>query len=239
MPNEKELKTKESETTENALLEKNNPVKIIEVLLKTPEQWFQHVSNNKAKSSILILFVITITCYLGYSLIVASYSGNSQWLAAPVKIISGTILSIFLCYPSLYIFSSLAGADTSPGKTLALLTSGLTLSAILLIGFAPVAFVFTYAIRSPFFMGVVHLLAWGISIYFGIHHIHKGLQEMSSTNAGLIRIWGTILVITMLQMTVTLRPILGESDQFLNGEKRFFIEHWIKNAESKCTDTYH
>lgn len=227
--------TKNNEATdrikkEGKFIWKGNPIKVVEILLKTPEVWFEQISCNKANSSMLMLFFISMFCYLSYSLIVGSYSGNEQWLAAPVKIISGTILSILLCYPSLYIFSCLAGADISPGKAIALLTSGMTLSAILLIGFAPVAFIFTFAIRSTFFMGLVHFLAWGISIYFGIRHISNGLKEMSSTNSKLIRVWGAIMVITMLQMTVTLRPILGEDDQFLNNEKRFFVEHWIENA---------
>jgi len=209
---------------------KGNPIKVVEILLKTPGVWFEQVSSNKAYSSMFMLFTISVFCYLSYSLIVGSYSGNEQWLAAPVKIILGTVVSILLCYPSLYIFSCLAGADISPGKAMALLTSGMTLSAVLLIGFAPVAFVFTFAIRSTFFMGLVHFLAWGISMYFGIRHIGNGLKEMSSNHPRLIRIWGAILVITMLQMTVTLRPILGESDKFLSNEKRFFIEHWIENA---------
>lgn len=217
---------------------KITPIKIVEVLLKNPGIWFGQVTSGKARRSMLMFFFISMVCYLGYSLIVGSYSGNVQWFGAPVKIISGTVLSILLCYPSLYIFACLAGANVNPGKTMALLVSGMTLSAILLIGFAPVAFVFTFAIQSSFFMGLVHFFAWGISMYFGIRHIKSGLLEMSCNETGLIRIWGVILIVTMLQMTVTLRPILGESDQFLTSEKRFFVEHWFENipADEKHND---
>lgn len=231
------IKTNQQQTGRNNeiinLSEKGTPLDIVEVLLKNPGQWFAHVTLGRVNRCVLMFFLISTTCYMGYSIIVGSFAGNDQWLFAPAKIISGTIVSILLCYPSLYIFACLSGANIDLEKTMALLASGMTLCAILLIGFAPVSFVFTFAIKSEFFMGMIHLFVWGISMYFGIRHISNGLQHMSCDNTRLIRIWGVILMITMLQMTVTLRPILGESNQFLTSEKRFFVEHWLENIPSE------
>lgn len=232
MNSEQQYRNPDIEAGKINLSDKVSPINMVEVLLKNPGAWFEQVTIGKIYRSIVILAFISITCYLGYSFIVGSYSGHAQWLGAPAKIISGTLLSILLCYPSLYIFACLSGANINPGKTMALFASGMTISAILLIGFAPVSFVFTFAIQSPFFMGAVHLIAWGISMYFGITHINNGLRQMSCNNTKLIKAWGTILIITMLQMTVTLRPILGESEHFLNSEKLFFIEHWMNNIDS-------
>ncbi len=207
----------------------DRPIQFIQLLLKEPNAWFAQIKDEDTWTSLPTLLLITVLCNLAYSMIIGSYCGNAQWYAAPVKIILGSALATLLCYPSLYIFGCLSGADINPGKTLALLVSGMCLTGILLIGFAPVAFVFTFAIQSQFFMGIVHFLAWGISIYFGIRHISLGLGEMSCHNTALIKIWGVILVVTMLQMTVTLRPIIGQSDHLLTSEKRFFIEHWLDN----------
>ena len=209
---------------------KTTTIQMIETLLKDPGTWFEQITKGQTGGSLWIFAFIFLVCNLGYSLIVGSFSGNSQWLAAPLKIILGTIVSALLCYPSLFIFACLAGANIDPKKTIALLTSSMTLTAILLIGFAPVAFVFTFGINSLFFMGMIHFLAWGISIYFGLRHIHNGLSKMSCQNIKLIKVWGLIVVITMLQMSTTLRPIIGESDHFLTDEKRFFVEHWLDNV---------
>ncbi len=213
--------------------EKPTIMGMIEMVLKNPEMWFEQIIKGKTTRIVWIFVFISVICNFAYGLIVGSFSGNIQWVAAPIKIISGTIISVLLCYPSCYIFACLAGAKIDPRKTMALLISGMSLTAILLIGFAPVAFVFTYAINSMFFMGMIHFIAWGISMYFGIRHIYSGLTRMSCKETWLIKAWGFILIITMMQMSVTLRPIIGESDFFLTSEKRFFVEHWVGNMSSQ------
>ncbi len=209
-----------------------SPAQIIDILLKNPEVLIRQIMSNQAGRNILILAAIAVGCHLIYGLIVGSFSGDSQWYAAPMKIIFGTAISALLCFPSLYIFACLSGASISPTQALAMVSSGLTLTAILLLGFAPVAFVFTFSIKTLFFMGAVHLLVWGISIYFGLRYIYQGLKSMSCKNNDLIKVWGVILIITMLQMTTTLRPIIGTSDQILTAEKRSFVEHWFDNGSN-------
>jgi hypothetical protein len=34
-------------------------------------------------------------------------------------------------------------------------------------------------------------------------------------------------------MTTTLRPIVGRSDRFLPGEKKFFLTHWLESLGGK------
>ena len=49
--------------------------------------------------------------HAGYGMVVGSFSGGSQMWIAPAKIAIGTILSILICLPSLYIFTCLSGID--------------------------------------------------------------------------------------------------------------------------------
>lgn len=212
------------------LSKKASPAQLIDALLKSPQLLTKQIIAGRAGRNILILLAIAIICYLTYGLIVGSFSGNSQWVAAPVKIISGTALSALLCFPSLYIFACLSGATINPLQALALVSSGLTITAILLLGFTPVAFVFTFSIQTLFFMGAVHLLVWGVSICFGLRYIFLALSTMSCKEKYMIKLWGVILIVTMLQMTTTLRPIIGEADQLLTAEKRSFVEHWVENG---------
>ena len=44
-------------------------------------------------------------------------SGGAQLWAAPLKITVGALAAALLCYPSLYIFSCIAGADARPAGT--------------------------------------------------------------------------------------------------------------------------
>lgn len=230
---EVDIKTTPSETKIDPLSESASLMEVVDALLKAPESVINQVKSRQFKKTLFILLGIFILCHVVYGLIVGSFSGNEQWFAAPLKIMGGATLAALLCYPSLYIFACLNGANVSPSQILALLVGGLTLTSILLLGFAPVAFIFTFSIQTVAFMGFVHLLIWGISIYFGLRYIIAGLIRLESRqDTRFIRIWCVILLLTLLQMMTTLRPILGESDTFLTSEKRFFVVHWLNTIEN-------
>lgn len=223
----------------NSVNDKGSTTSIFEVLLKKPELWFDQLAVNQIKKPLLIFLLTALVCYLGYGLILGSFSGHGQWFAAPLKVIVGTALSMLLCYPSLYIFACLSGSEmVTPSRTMALLISGMTLTSVLLVGFIPVAFVFTFATGSAFFIGIIHLLIWLISIYFGLRHMVSGMQALLCKNLKMLTFWGVILVVTMLQMSTVLRPLIGDSDMIPTGEKRFFIQYWIENIPANEPNLY-
>ena len=202
---------------------------LVDALLKTPHTLYNHVQRNNLQNHLAKLLLIFAFCVLGYGLIVGSFSGNIQWISAPLKIFFGTCLSALLCFPSLYILSALSGTDLRPAQLAGLLISSLALIGILLVGFAPVVFVFTFSIIALPFMGLIHLLVWGISLYFGLRWLAHGLVELGSANKLMIKTWAIILLVTLLQMSTALRPILGEADTLLTAEKKFFLTHWSES----------
>jgi hypothetical protein len=63
---------------------------------------------------------------------------------------------------------------------------------------------------------------------------------MGGGRGGHLNIWAIIFMLVTLQMTTTLRPIIGESEsgKFLNlEEKRFFIPYWFEVMEGESTST--
>ncbi|CAK8718318.1 Yip1 domain protein [Candidatus Electrothrix gigas] len=202
---------------------------LVDALLKSPQTLYNHVRNNDLHRHVVQFLLIFSVCVLCYGCIVGSFSGQMQWIAAPLKIFLGTCLAVLLCFPSLYILSALSGTDLRPAQLASLLCGSLALIGILLIGFAPVTFVFTFSIKALPFMGSIHLLVWGISLYFGLRWLSQGLTALGSGNQKMIKIWAIILLVTLLQMSTTLRPILGTSDQLFTAEKKFFLVHWVES----------
>jgi len=229
-------KTPSSEKEGHHLPEFASATQLVEALLKAPESVIDQVKAGQFRKALFMLLAISIGCHTVYGIIVGSFSGNVQWFAAPLKIVMGAGLSALLCYPSLYIFACLSGAKINFSQAFSLLIGGITLTSILLLGFAPVAFIFTFSTQKVFFMGVIHLLIWFISIYFGIRYITMGLVRLEGRKNNLFTTWSIILVLTMLQMTTTLRPILGESDTLLTSEKRFFMVHWYSSSSDSKQD---
>jgi len=216
----------EIEVVAKTLVENATALEIVEALLKNPQTIISRLQGGKLVSVLITLLGILSFGALAYGVIAGSFSGGEQWIAAPVKIWVGLLLTAIFCFPSFYIFSCLAQADVSLQQAFTLMISGLALAAILLIGFAPVAWVFSQSTNGIGFMGFFHLVFWFISIAFGIRFMFTALKDLEASRTLYVRYWVVIFLITSLQMMTALRPIIGSSEELLPKEKKFFLEHW-------------
>lgn len=99
---------------------------------------------------------------------------------------------------------------------------------VLLIGFAPVAWVFSQSTESLVAMGTLHLIFWVIATYFGLRFLQNGFSHLSLKTEGGLSVWVFIFILVMLQMTTALRPLIGTSDSLLPEKKKFFVSHWME-----------
>ena len=211
---------------EPAILDEGaSAMQVVEGLLKSADAVFARLQLG-SRAVVIHLMTIFLVSFLGYGLVVGSFSGEAQWLHSPAKILVGIALCCLFCFPSLFIFTCLSGADLRPGQLASLLLSALSLTAILLIGFAPVAWVFSQSTNSLFFMGLLHMGFFLLALKIGLRLLSQGVQRVGVPGHDYVNLWKIIFVVTILQMTTSLRPILGTSELALTQEKKFFIQHW-------------
>lgn len=200
----------------------------VEALLRQPRRVMYHLRQQNAGPLILGLLVAALVSSLVYGLVVGTFSLGDQLWAAPVKVAAGLFLSALICLPSLYIFSCLGGSQARLVEVCGLVAGLLTLLTVLLIGFAPVAWIFSRSTESVVVMGTLHLTFWFIATYFGMRFLHTGFHNLDANTGGGLRVWIVIFILVMLQMTTALRPIVGEAEpSFLQAEKKFFVSHWL------------
>lgn len=207
-------------------------------LLKQPDQVVAQGEGGDCQRQTWTLGLIAIVCLLVYGVLIGAFSGGVQWIAAPVKLLIGTALAALLCFPSLYIFSALGGADRRPAQLLHSLTGALALAGLLLLGFAPVAFVFTFSVQALPFMGAIHLGIGLIAFWFGFRYLERAVLGTSGQSREMMRLWALVFLMTWLQMSTTLRPILGESEALLTTEKQFFLVHWLETLRNSMPALY-
>jgi hypothetical protein len=200
----------------------------IETLLKQPGRVIYELQKNWHANLSAWLLIFALCGIAAYGLVVGSFSGGTQLWIAPAKLSIGTLLSVLICLPSLYIFACLAGVESRVRTIAGVLFAAMALTALLLIGFAPVAWIFSQATDSVAFMGALHLLLWAIAIAFGLRLIIATSRLLTGYNHGHMNLWSLIFILVCLQMMTTLRPILGTSDHFLPSEKKFFVAHWFE-----------
>lgn len=208
----------------------HGPIAAIESILRHPRRVLYQLRQPGAGHVIVALCLIAIMCSLIYGLVVGTFSMGAQLWAAPVKIALGFVISAVICLPSLYIFSCLSGTQARLIEVIGMIAGLLALMTVLLVGFAPVAWVFSQSTESLAAMGALHLTFWCIATYFGIRFLSEGFGHLSGKPAGL-RVWITIFLLVMVQMSTALRPIVGKSDAFLPTEKKFFLKHWFEQLD--------
>jgi hypothetical protein len=198
----------------------------IEALLRQPRRLLFQLRQPGAGKLVAAMLFTAFLCSLIYGVVAGTFSGGTQLWAAPVKIAAGLTISAAICLPSLYIFTCLGGSQARLIEVGGLLAGLLMLMTILLIGFAPVAWIFSQSTESLAWMGTLHLIFWFVATLFGVRFMKVGFSHANAKSQAGLNVWVVIFLLVALQMTTALRPILGKSDTFFPTEKKFFLGHW-------------
>ena len=109
----------------------------------------------------------------------------------------------------------------------------LALTGLLLVGFAPVSWLFGQSTSSVTFIGLLQLAIWLVALSYGFIFLVRACRALGGGRGAHLATWCVIFTLVTLQMTSTLRPIIGASEQVLTVEKRFFLTHWFKTLEDE------
>ncbi len=203
-----------------------NIISAIDAILRHPRRVMFQLRQPGAGKLIAIMLLVSIVCSLIYGVVVGTFSGGAQLWAAPAKIAVGLTISALICLPSLYIFTCLSGSQARLVEVFGLLAGLLMLMTILLVGFAPVAWIFSQSTESLAWMGTLHLVFWFIATIFGLRFLEAGFSHSNARSHAGFHTWVVIFLLVAVQMTTALRPILGTADTLLPTEKQFFVSHW-------------
>ena len=121
---------------------------------------------------------------------------------------------------------TLSGARVSISQLAACLAGALALAGLLLLGFAPAVWIFAESTDSLGFMGTLGIGAWIVAGFFALRFLKAVVRATGGTQKGPLFIWSAVFLLVTLQMTTSLRPILGRSNVLLTQEKKFFLQHW-------------
>ena len=202
------------------------PLVAVEAILRQPRRVLYQLSRPGTSRLTGVMLTVAVLCGLLYGVVMGTFSMGGQLWATPVKIAIGLLISGLICLPSLYIFACLSGSQAGFREILGLVAGLVMLIAILLIGFAPVAWVFSQSTNSVSLMGALHLGFWFIGALFGLRFLAHGFSASKARSHAGLWVWSAIFILVALQMTTALRPLVGTADTFLPKEKKFFAAHW-------------
>jgi len=207
----------------------SGPLALVEALLKTPATILRETRTGYGMIFRLSVVIAVTTSLVGF--VMSLFSGGLQLVFVPLKLTLGIFCCALLCLPSLHVFSCLSGAEQRVKDTFAALLMGVALMGVLLVGFAPIAWIFSQATSSVAMMGAVHLAFLVTSSLLGLGLVNRALTAMNRHPVR-TRLWSPLFILVVLQMTTTLRPLVGPADDALIHERSFFVSHWASTVTS-------
>lgn len=198
-------------------------------LLQRPDRAFARM--HEAPAAALQSLLLAVILLAAYGVAAATYQGGVTFVLAALKAPAVVLGSILICLPSLWVFSTLAGAD-GDARWLHAFVSGLsTVLALVMIGLAPIVWLFSVSSRSLLAVIVVHLVVLLVSIALAGSFLGASLARAGSR--AMLVPWLFLLALVAFQLTTNLRPILwyGDDQPVVTGEKRFFLEHLRESSK--------
>jgi hypothetical protein len=198
---------------------------LFEALLRRPHQLVARLASDGHGATPRFALMALIS-FLLFGFVLGCFAKHEQLWAAPLKITAGIAIAGIICFPSLYIFATLAGARVAISQLAACLAGALALAGLLLLGFAPAVWIFAESTDSFGFMGFLAVGSWIIALHFALRFLKSVVFATGGTQKAPLVVWSIVFLLVTLQMTTSLRPILGRSDVLLTQEKKFFLQHW-------------
>lgn len=202
------------------------PRTVVSALLRCPHGLAAEWRPSRATRLVGWLVLLATFTLGGYGALMGSFSGGHQLWLVPLKVLGGLLVSCLLCLPSLYIFVCLGGGNVPFGRVAGALLQGVALAGILMAGFAPVAWVFAQSTYSAAFMGFLHLLFWIASLRFALRLLAGVLAFENGQRVRSLFTWGLVFILVTLQMTTTLRPLVGDFPGLHLAPRQCFAAYW-------------
>lgn len=132
-----------------------------------------------------------------------------QVIACMLKVPALFLLTLLICYPSLYVFSTMLGSRLSFSGTLALLIGIVALSIVVLASFGPIVAFFSVSTENYYFMKLLNVAFFAVAGFLGVGALLKSLQSLVGAPPA-----------SATQPTPTVPPVLTRREELHSPERK-------------------
>lgn len=173
----------------------------------------------RLESKVTALLVCSSIFFAIYGTIIGSFNGWMQALSAGVKLPALYLITLIICFPTLYFFNILFGSRKTFGQHFAMLLTSVAVISVLLFSFAPIALFFLISTHNYQFFKLLNVVIFAASGLIGVNFLYQGMQLMSeqdteglATRRKILRFWLILYAFVGCQLGWTLRPFFGKPD---------------------------
>lgn len=196
-----------------------NLFSIMPDFLRNPDKFFKSIQKNEDVSSkAWTLSLVSLFSFMIYGFMVGLAKEPLQALSSAVKVPILFLLTMAFCLPALYFFSLvLLGIPLRFLQVLTIVLSGISVTAFLLLGLAPITLFFALTSTDYEFFQLLAVMFVGLSSWLGVYFLWRGMTLVETTRNDALKIVGKrILLLWILlygfvgtQMTWRLSPFIG------------------------------
>jgi hypothetical protein len=174
----------------------------------------------RLQSKISSLFVCSSIFFALYGGIIGASHSWAQALSGAIKLPAFYLLTLIICFPTLFFFNVLFGSRSSIQQHFVVLLTSVSVISVLLFSLAPVTLFFLITTPDSYqFFKLLNVLIFGITGIFGVKFLYEGMQLLSQqdevgkkTRTTILRSWLLLYAFVGMQLGWFLRPFFGAPD---------------------------
>jgi hypothetical protein len=194
-----------------------NNLAIIETILRNRRGFFIEIRDGVELGHKMRAMLVSGVAFLAlYGAVMGSTHSLWQALSSAVKLPILFLATLVVCSPTLYFFNLIFGSSQSLTQNFALILTALTVTAVLLLSFAPIVLFFLLTTSHYQFFKLLNVGVFTIAGIVGVTFLGQGMRIMSASGKerararrNVVRLWILIYAFVGSQMAWTLRPFIG------------------------------
>jgi hypothetical protein len=194
-----------------------NNLAIIETILRDRQHFFAEIREGvELGRKMRAMLVSSIVFFALYGAVMGSTHSVWQALSSAVKLPLLFLATLAICSPTLYFFNLIFGSNQSLTQNFALILTAITVTAVLLLSFAPIVLFFLLTTSHYQFFKLLNVGVFTVSGLVGVGFLSQGMRVVSTssgqgagTRRNVVRLWILVYAFVGSQMAWTLRPFVG------------------------------
>jgi hypothetical protein len=194
-----------------------NNLAIIETILRNRRQFFIEIREGvELGRKMRAMLISGIAFFALYGAVMGSTHSLWQTLSSAVKLPLLFLATLVVCSPTLYFFNLIFGSNQSLAQNFTLILTAITVTAVLLLSFAPIVLFFLLTTSHYQFFKLLNVGVFAITGIVGVIFLSQGMRIVSASGKegtgarqNVVRLWILIYAFVGSQMAWTLRPFIG------------------------------
>ena len=190
---------------------------VIETILRNRHHFFIEIRDGvELKEKMRAMLISSILFLALYGAVLGSTHSLWQTLSSSAKLPILFLATLIICSPTLYFFNVLYGSNQSLTQNVALILTAITVTAVLLLSFAPIVLFFLLTTANYQFFKLLNVMIFAVTGIVGVYFLSQGMyivsaggREGAQARRTVMWLWVIVYAFVGSQMAWTLRPFIG------------------------------